>query len=131
MLQEAKRFIGNVRDFYGDQSRWQEHVKEADTDTLLKEINRNKRKANIEENIGYYSFMGGFIGMSVSAMFLNADLARGLVISTLAAGLIHLPTKAAFQRRTEFIDTEVASRREQAVFYQDAATLVALEGSPL
>lgn len=130
MLKEAKRFAGDVGSFYGDQSKWQEQIRQSDTGMFLKEISRNRRRANIEESIGYCSFMGGIIGMSISVMFLNIDLARGLVFSTLATGFVHLPTKAAFHRRTEFLDKEASVRKNQAIFYQDVPTLAALEDNP-
>ena len=131
MLQEAKRAIEGVRDFYRlDQSKWQEQIKQVDSDALLKEINRYGRLARIEETGGYNGFVVEILGGFASALLGNIDLGRGLLISAIPFGFLHLTTKASIGNRMEFLNSEVSNRREQAVFYQDVPTLAALEVQP-
>lgn len=111
-----------------DQSPWEERTGQLDSECLLEELKRNRKLANINDRIQQIEALGM---VTIGYLFVSTGVREGVVGSVLAAGamlLIHSGPRMTLGRRIDFINSEVNSRRDQAIFYQDPAALAALEG---
>lgn len=121
-----------VRNIYRlDQSPWEERVRQLDSESLLKELNRNKKLLDINGRLGQLEVLGEVMG-SVT-LFLSGLKPEGAGVAGLSIGslLIHGRPAVVLDNRIKFINSEVDSRKEKAIFYQDVPTLAALEGAPI
>lgn len=131
IVESVKEIAGSVRNLYRlDQSQWQERMKNLDSEAILKELNRNRKLLNINGILGRIESIGEVFGLVMTGLHGSLPGMVGFGGLIFGSVLIHGRPGVILNSRVNFINSEVHSRRDQAIFYQDVDTLKILESVP-